>query len=154
MNRSYHLSRRKLLKALGIAGTGAGFAFAGNPLRRLLAANGDEVISDANRNLLFVFCARGGASLVDALLPVAASEVSDPATAARINAYPDAQIGQVSGTPFRYVINPLGPIGGGGIAQLIVDYDTRDFIVQHSADMVVMQASASSVSHLVGQTAR
>ena len=144
MNRRGKFSRRDSLKALCALGATAAL---GSTARRVFGDPAVTRVADADRKLLFVFTADGGASIVDAFLPVAQSEVADPEIVARINAYPDGKIGQVNGSAFRYVITEPGVIADPGQPRLLIDYALRDFVVKHGADMVVMAASASSVNH-------
>ena len=60
-------------------------------------------VDPRDRKLLFVFCAQGGASIIDSFLPIVDSEVGDAELASTLNAYPESLVTQPSGSNIRYV---------------------------------------------------
>jgi len=102
-------------------------------------------VDPKDRKLLFVFCAFGGASIIDSFLPIAQSDVGDPALAATLNVYPDALVEQLPGSQLRHVgllddySFYLKPANMGGLIQ------------RHGQDMAVIAHDVSSVNHAVGQ---
>jgi hypothetical protein len=95
-----------------------------------------------DRRFLFVICAAGGGSMIDAFLPVVDSESANGQT---IVAYPSAFVVQPAGSAFRTVqAPPLTPYPfNNGFKQT--------FLQRHMNDMAVMAAEGTSVNHLVAQ---
>src|SRR5688500_2767754 len=93
------IGRRQMLK-LGALGALAGGAGAGAWLRPRLATGqvNAEVVAPRDRKLLFVFCAYGGASIIDSFMPFSDTEVGDAELASTLNAYPESLITQRSGS--------------------------------------------------------
>src|SRR5262245_59570546 len=104
MSTRSQLTRRRLLKlaALGAAASAGG-------LLRLDSVQGGTSAPDAapvapkDRKLLFVFCAYGGASIIDSFLPIVDSEVGDPTLAATLNVFPESMVEQRPGSKIRSV---------------------------------------------------
>lgn len=94
---------------------------------------------------LFVVGASGGASMSDAFLPVLDTEVSSPSLASELIVYPEAAVGQPTGSLIRCVKN----IGSGSL--FTTDYDLETFLAKHYQDMVVMTVRNTSVNHVVAQ---
>jgi hypothetical protein len=97
----------------------------------------------ANPRLLIVLTTTGGASMLDAMLAIRASESANAST---LNCFPDSAVRTVG--PFRAVdidLNNLGaiPIPVKGRQSAIVE--------AHQADMMVATWQRTSVNHLVGQ---
>lgn len=101
-------------------------------------------IADADRKLLFVVCASGGASIVDSFLPVAASEV-DAATGDVLDVYPDDLVIQPGGSNLRAV----APIGSYFV--FANSFPLPTFLERHHADMLVMTHEGTSVNHGIAQ---
>src|SRR5688572_20861552 len=97
-------SRRKLLKggAAGAASLLLGAQFAN---RAQGQASDMQMVAPEDRKLLFVFCAHGGAGIIDSFLPVVESEVGDAALAGTLDVYPDSLVESVQGSNFRYTKN-------------------------------------------------
>lgn len=129
-------SRRRLLSAVGCGAASLGMI----PLlrnRRAHAAPGDG-------KFLFVIGASGGASISDAFLPVAASEVSAEVANVR-NVYPDEFVNTVGGLRCVTNVSPL-------VSDLFfTDYDLTTFLQNHGDDTLVMTLDHSSVNHVVAQ---
>lgn len=129
-------TRRDVLRGLA-----AGAAVAALPARGRAQVSGDL---DAPR-FLIVLTATGGASIIDAMLAIRASE---SANAAVINTFPDAMVQGIEGSPFRAVdqdLRDLGPLPYRGQAV------QSDFVRRHAQDMMVVTHTGTSVNHLVAQ---
>jgi hypothetical protein len=98
-----------------------------------------------DQKFLFVIGASGGASISDSFLPVLDTEVSSPSLASELIVYPEAVVGQPSGSNIRCVKN----IGSGSI--FTTDYDLETFLAKHYQDMAVMTVENTSVNHVVAQ---
>lgn len=138
------LSRRRVMQ-LGAAGAVAASASALLGLPRRARSAMPAPVAPEDRKLLFVFCAYGGASIIDSFMPIVESEVSDPELAGTLNVFPDSLIEQRPGSNIRSV-------------KLLDDYSFYDtppemapLIARHGQDMVVMAHDVSSVNHTVGQ---
>jgi hypothetical protein len=140
------LTRRRLLQ-LAAAGTATGLAGSVFSFGMARGAGPDGPLSDKDRKLLFVFCATGGASIIDSFMPIVDSEVGDPALAATLNTFPEWMVEQRPGSNIRsvkvltdgyaYYATPARPMG--------------DLLMHHGEDVVVMAHEVSSVNHTVGQ---
>lgn len=125
------LSRRTLLQAsLG------GAALASLPLR---ARDGELP------RFLIVVTAAGGASIVDGPL---ASRHRDTADWRELNVFPDDEVVDVAGTPFRAV-----DLRRSWVGDLAAEVRTRQsaFIQRHHADMLVVTHTGTSVNHAIAQ---
>src|SRR5690606_18262225 len=90
--------------------------------------------------LLFIFCANGGASIIDSFLPVRRTPANS-----QLNAYDDSLIDSIDGSPIRCVKN--------------IDYDIqlpvgsempmKSFLQRHYRDMLIVTQQCTSVNHLV-----
>jgi hypothetical protein len=142
--RSTPLTRRRLLQLAAIAAAGAGGLVSAG------SASGGTApppVDPKDRKLLFIFCAYGGASIIDSFMPVLESEVGDPALASQLNTFPESMVEQRPGSNIRsvkllsdgysYYATPAHPIG--------------DLLAHHGDDVVVMAHEVSSVNHTVGQ---
>jgi len=98
-----------------------------------------------DQKFLFVVGASGGASISDSFLPVLDTEVSSPSLANELIVYPEAVVGQPTGSQIRCVKN----IGSGSL--FTTDYDLETFLTKHYQDMVVMTVENTSVNHVVAQ---
>lgn len=137
------LHRRRFLQ-LGAAAAAAGAALtAPSFLRRRGRAHAQSQGAGDGR-LLFVIAASGGASIIDSLLPVAASEVTT-GDADRLAVYPDSVIAQPTGSNLRCVRN----LGLPGLFES--SYDTTQFLARHAADTAVVCVENTSVNHVVAQ---
>ena len=132
------LTRRSALKAAlgGLAMTGAGLV----AQRRGRA----EEPSDDPR-FLIVLTAAGGASIIDSVMAVRASE---SASASKLNVFPDELVASIPDSPFRavrYKSKKVGPLPYG------VDVDQTDFIKKHAKDLMAVTWTTTSVNHAVGE---
>jgi hypothetical protein len=146
MSRSRPFSRRTLLKASAVGAVSVGLQGA---LYRGARAQATELrrVDPKDRKLLFVFCAHGGAGIIDSFLPVVESEVGDAQLADTLCVYPDSQVEQLSGSAFRHV-KPLAPE-----AYIFMKPPTNlgEFVRRHGQDVAVFCHSVSSVNHNVAQ---
>jgi hypothetical protein len=106
-------------------------------------AEEEALARSSDPRLLIVLTTTGGASMLDAMLAIRASESESAAT---LNCFPDSAVRTVG--PFRAVdidLNNLGaiPIPVKGRQSAIVE--------AHQADMMVATWQRTSVNHLVGQ---
>jgi hypothetical protein len=142
---SNKLSRRRLVQLGAASAVAAGFSSFLGSSRRAHGADPLREVAPKDRKLLFVFCAHGGASIIDSYLPIVESEVGDAALANTLNVFPERLIGQHPGKNLRYV-------------KLLDSYsfyarppEMGDLVARHGEDMVVMAHDVSSVNHAVGQ---
>lgn len=145
MSASKRFGRRELLLgcagALGASAMGSALSWA--------AGERTPRSGDADRKLLFVLCATGGASIINSFLPVTRSEVGDDALADRLDTYPDEEILQPQGSNLRC---PQYVPSGGLLGGLYEDgYSLDAFLAKHHASMTVLTQECSSVNHAVGQ---
>jgi hypothetical protein len=132
-------TRRQWLKLAGAAGVGS-----------LMWPNAaahaqSRTVAPQDRKLLFIFCAGGGASIIDSFLPIVESEVGDAELAATLNVYPEALIEQRPGSNIRSV-------------KLLDNYlffarpsDMGRLVERHGQDMIVVTHEGTTVNHTVGQ---
>jgi hypothetical protein len=102
-------------------------------------------VDPRDRKLLFVFCAYGGASIIDSFLPIVDSEVGDAELAASLNVFPEALVEQRAGSNIRSV-KPLG-----NYLYYTPPSDMGRLVERHGQDMVVMAHEVTTVNHTVGQ---
>jgi hypothetical protein len=135
------MQRRTFMRnlALGAAATsrGAALSWLTRP-EKVRAAAGD-------RRYLFVVTASGGASIIDSFLPVLSSDVSTPARAATLIAYPESYLAQPAGSELRCVKNLRIP------APFQNAYDPSSFLAAHARDLAVVTADTTSVNHGIAQ---
>jgi hypothetical protein len=137
------MNRRSFLRHLA---TGAAAVSTASALSTLaLHPSRAKAAPPPGRKFLFVISASGGGSILDSLLPVAASEVSTPARAATLLAFPDDAIAQPTGSAIRCVRNLR--LGG----TFSNDYDPADFLAAHFRDLAVVTVENTSVNHVVAQ---
>ncbi len=131
------LTRRQLVQGLTAAGVAASAPAA---WRRTRASDGPN-----DPRFLIVLGASGGASIIDSALAIRGSESANGDT---INAFPDSEVLDVAGSPFRAVdlrrptVGPI-PIG--------FRSNQSNFISAHKEDMMVATWTRTSVNHAVGQ---
>ena len=106
-------------------------------------AEEEALARSSDPRLLIVLTTTGGASMLDAMLAIRASESANAAT---LNCFPDSAVRTVG--PFRAVDIDLNNLG----AIPIPVKGRQGAIVQaHQADMMVATWQRTSVNHLVGQ---
>lgn len=158
-HRNSAIARRHFLQQLG---TAVAAASAGGVLLPTLGCgesnNSERLVPDAgtspaapdaklfDRKLLFVFCAYGGASIIDSFLPIVDYESGDPALASTLNTFPDGLVERLPGSNLRsvklldnyaYYAKPSRAMG--------------ELVAHHGQDMAVITHDVSSVNHTVGQ---
>lgn len=148
------LNRRELLRALSACAAGsttlapflAGCREAQQTPARLekLGARRDGL--DGKPRFLVVISAAGGASIIDSFLAVRESEAG--ANAARVNAFPDAQVQGVAGSPFRAVRHSSSSLGN---VPVPVNTDQLPFLTRHKDEMLVATSVGTSVNHVLAQ---
>jgi hypothetical protein len=145
-HRNTQIDRRRFLQ-LGAAAASMGAL--GGILPQVASAEAPGPASGASakdRKLLFVFCAYGGASIIDSFMPIADYDGGNPLAAAELNTYPDWLLEKQPGSNLRTV-------------KLLGDYayygkptkGLSEFTAHHGKDMAVIAHEVSSVNHTVGQ---
>jgi hypothetical protein len=134
------LHRRQLLKLIGLSATGGGAA-----VSALLHEKRARAQTAKKPYFIIVIPAAGGGSIIDG--PLAIREGESP-NAATINAFPDAEVVSVAGSPFRAV--NLSRARAGSIP---IPFRTNQeaFVTKHKADMMVVTMTGTSVNHRVAQ---
>jgi hypothetical protein len=135
-------SRRRMLQlgALATAAAGLGPSQRGD-------AQAATPVSPKDRKLLFVFCAFGGASIIDSFLPVAEGAVGDASISGAINAYPDALVEQIPGSNLRHV----GLLEDNQYSFYVKPANMGELLRHHGQDAAVICHDVSSVNHAIGQ---
>lgn len=149
------LSRRELLKALSLCAAGS------TPLGSLLtgcrgALDSPEGLEkrggvrrdrlDGKPRFLIVVGAAGGASIVDSMLAVRASEAG--VNASLLNTFPDEQVRDVPDSPFRAVQVSASKLGS---IPYPVKTDQLPFIKKYKDSMLVATLVGTSVNHAIAQ---
>lgn len=125
-------------------GSGLGALLAGAALRPRRSTA--EVHTETpGRKYLFVFTAFGGASIIDSLLPIAASTSPN---AGVLTTFADAQVDQVGA---MRCVAPLVTEANNDPQRPPVRFAQRDFLVRHGSDTAVLTVENSSVSHPTAQ---
>ncbi|MEM9731556.1 MAG: hypothetical protein AAF997_23475, partial [Myxococcota bacterium] len=133
------LTRRRLVQGLTAAGVAVG-APLGARWQRTRAADGAK-----DPRFLIVLAASGGGSIIDSLLAIRGSE---SANGDAINTFPDEEVLDIEGTPFRAVdlrrptVGPI-PIG--------FRSNQSEFVTRNHDDLMVATWTRTSVNHAVGQ---
>jgi len=142
-----------MLRALSICGAGGASALA--PLlsscrkEEDLKFGVDRKALDPNARYLIVIAATGGASIIDSFMAVPQSLAG--ANAPNVNCFPDADVAQVAGTPFR-VPKVTGMTLGAIPAQVqTVTTDPTPFVTKHKDHMLVAAGIGTSVNHVIAQ---
>jgi hypothetical protein len=134
--------RRTMLRA-----GAAGLASLALGPRSVSASEVMTTVPPAERKLLFVFCAHGGAAIINGLLPVLESEVADAGLAGTLDVFSEAQVESVPGSAFRFV----KPLAANAYSFLKPPPSMLDFVRKHGADAAVFCHDVSSVNHNVAQ---
>jgi hypothetical protein len=138
-----------VLKALSMAGAGMGTSL--GPLLSSCRQLEDQRLGidrkalDPNARFLIVIAASGGASIVDSFMAVRESE---SANGAALNTFPDGDVADVAGSPFRAVRFSSSRLGA---IQIPVSTDQGPFVTKHHADMLVAASTGTSVNHVIAQ---
>lgn len=148
------LSRRELLKALSMCA--AGSATLGPLLSGCRSSlEGPESLEQRGRltarldgkpRFLIVVGAVGGASIIDSMLAVRASEAGEQAS--RLNTFADANVQAVPGSPFRAVKVEASQLGS---IPMRVKTDQLDFVRKYKDSMLVATSVGTSVNHVIAQ---
>ncbi len=139
-------SRRNLLKG-GAAGVASLLLGPQLTSRAQAQAVDMQRVAPEDRKLLFVFCAHGGAGIIDSFLPVVDTEVGDAALAGTLDVYPESLVERVQGSNFRYTKN----LTNEDYVFMKPPPSMADLLQHHSADMAIFCHSVSSVNHNVAQ---
>lgn len=153
LKRNGRLSRREMLRALSLAAggstmlspflTGCRANLETPEQREQLGARRDAL--DGKPKFLIVIGAAGGASIIDSLLAVRASESSNAST---LNVYADAQVQSVAGSPFRAVKFDSSALGAIPVG---VHTDQLAFVNKYKNQMLVATSVGTSVNHVIAQ---
>lgn len=141
------VSRRHFLGGLGLAAGAAaasGLSLGLNPG----AAFGQTLPPEGggtDPRFLIVFACSGGASIIDSVLAVRASESANAAT---LNTFPDALVTRYEGSPLRAVDQDRDALG-----QIPAAVEGRQsaFVARHRRHMAALTWERTSVNHQVGQ---
>jgi hypothetical protein len=144
-NSSASMGRRGLLR-LGTTLAAAGAGLRAAPFARA-EAPGLTSVSPKDRKLLFVFCAFGGASIIDSFLPIAAGEVGDTTLSDSLNTFPDTLVEQVPGSNIRHV----GLLAKETYGFYVPPANMGELLRHHGQDAAVIAHEVSSVNHNIGQ---
>ena len=120
----------------GFIGVSSAFTLSNFVAPYLLRAQGK-----ADRKLLFVIAAGGGASIMDSLLPVLSTEAGGG-----IHSFTPEQVASPQGSAFRCPI-PIADNTIQGAVPFGSGYPIANFLTKHTADTVVMTNEVSSVNH-------
>ncbi|WNG15126.1 hypothetical protein [Cystobacter fuscus] len=151
------LSRREMLKALSMcaAGSAMGPLLTGcrdglNTPAALEQLGGvRQARLDGKPRFLIVVGAVGGASIVDSMLAVRASETTAMgANPTRLNTFADAQVQGVDGSPFRAVKVDSPQLGN---IPVPVKTDQLPFVKKYKDSMLVATSVGTSVNHAIAQ---
>lgn len=139
-------SRRKILKGLSVCAAQVG-------LGCILGCTSEEGVTiqpgpvePVKPKFLIVIGATGGASIIDSFLAIRESESSN---APKINCFPDSQVLDVNGSPFRSV--KLDNFALSETLPLPISTDQSNFAKNHKDDMMVVTGTGTSVNHVIGQ---
>ncbi|MFY0575868.1 hypothetical protein ACN28S_17225 [Cystobacter fuscus] len=104
---------------------------------------------DGKPRFLIVVGAVGGASIVDSMLAVRASETTAAGgNAAKLNTFADAQVQNVDGSPFRAVKVEAGVLGS---IPMALKTDQLPFVKKYKDSMLVATSTGTSVNHVIAQ---
>src|SRR5689334_14792403 len=121
---STRFSRRRMLQMGAMAAAAAGL---GPALRGGAQEAEFKPVDPKDRKLLFVFCAFGGASIIDSFLPIPESAVSDASLRSTLNVYPDALVEQISGSNLKHV----GLLGDGAYSFYVKPTNMGELLRRH-----------------------
>ena len=135
--------RRDVLKGMSLMGAGLAAGML-RPRGRAHAQPGPDQ-AGADRRFVIVLCASGGASIIDSVLAIRASE---SASAATINSFPDSLVQGIEGSPFRAV-----DLSGQSLGSINIPFSANQssFVRKHHHDMMAVTWTRTSVNHGVGQ---
>jgi hypothetical protein len=138
------LSRRRMLQlgAAAAAGAALGPAVRGGAAEPTLTQ-----VAPKDRKLLFIFCAFGGASIIDSFLPIAESDVGDATLSATLNVFPDSLVELVPGSNLRNV----GLLADSDYSFYVKPANMGELLRRHGQDAAVITHDVSSVNHAIGQ---
>jgi hypothetical protein len=117
------------------------------PSRARAEAPAMTMVAPKDRRLLFIFCAHGGAGIIDSFLPVLDSEVGDQSLSDTLDVYPESLLASVPGSPFRYVKN----LDSADYSFMKPPPSMGDFLQHHGKDAAIFCHGVSSVNHNVAQ---
>lgn len=138
------LSRRQMLQMSAAAAACAGLS---PRLRAGADAPALMTVAPKDRKLLFVFCAFGGASIIDSFLPIASGDLSDKTLADTLNVFPDTLVEQVPGSKLRNI----GLLTKDDYGFYVPPANMGDLLRHHGQDVAVIAHEVSSVNHNIGQ---
>ncbi|MDD9969401.1 MAG: hypothetical protein OXR73_24365 [Myxococcales bacterium] len=106
-----------------------------------------QTVDPKDRKILFVFCAHGGAGIINSFLPLVDTEVGDPTLASTLDVYPEALVDQLPGLGFRHVRN----LDSATFSYMKEPPPMDGFLQRHGRDMAIFCHGVSSVNHNVAQ---
>ncbi|MBK7863569.1 MAG: DUF1501 domain-containing protein [Archangiaceae bacterium] len=137
-----------MLRALSLCGAGGAASLSGllsscrAPEDRAFGV--DRKALDSQPRFLIVIGASGGASIVDSFLAVRQSECANAAT---LNTFPNADVVDVAGSPFRAAKVTNADL----VAGIKTTSDQSPFVTKHHNDMLVATCTGTSVNHVIAQ---
>jgi hypothetical protein len=134
-------NRRNILKASGLALGCAGLG---------LQTQTSRAQTSSDQKYLFVFCASGGANILDSYLPIASSEsLGATATFGPVrHSEADGYVVQPSGSEIK-CLNYPNAVPGYPAAHYSGGTIQQDFLSAHYSDIAVMTNTATSVNHVI-----
>lgn len=153
LKKNGRLSRREILQALSLCAAGSTTLapFLSGCRSSLETPESRERVGgrrdalDGKPKFLVVISAAGGASIIDSLLAVRASESSSAAT---LNTFPDASVQAVPNSPFRAVSYSAMALGS---IPFPVSANQLAFVTKHKDEMLVATSVGTSVNHVIAQ---
>lgn len=135
------LNRRQLLRAMGLCAAGGAAGVSALLHDRRAVAQ----VPEKKPHFLIVIPAAGGASIIDSVLAIRASESTN---AANINVFPDGEVFDVAGSPLRAVNLQRSSAGA-----IPIPFSTnqRDFVARHKDELMAVTVTGTSVNHRVAQ---
>lgn len=135
-----NFNRRSFIKGMGALAAGGALTMASRSPS--MAKEGDP---NDKTTFLIVLAAPGGASIIDSLMAIRASESSN---ASLINTFPDAIVKGIADSPFRAVDLRRSDLGA---IPASFQSNQSNFVTKHHRDMMVFTEERTSVNHFIGQ---
>lgn len=135
-----NFNRRSFIKGMGALGLGGALSLTHN--RTSIAKEGDP---DDRTSFLIVLAAPGGASIIDSVMAIRASESGNAST---LNCFEDALVQNIEGSPFRAIDMRRSDLGA---IPASFQSNQSNFVRRHHNDMMVFTEERTSVNHFIGQ---
>lgn len=135
------LNRRNFLRGAGAVGVGSAMGLGATAF----SPGSARAAGEDDTRFLIVLGAAGGASIIDSVLAIRASESSAAST---INTFPDPLVQNIQGTPFRAVDLDRSSLGA---IPFSFQSNQSNFVTKHAAEMMVVPTYGTSVNHAIAQ---